>query len=113
MMYANRNRSKAIRRWLPLNRGAHDIVTKGDVGRSAGEDRICCGGARRVVEGSLRRGADRALSEAKITVSDLGHHLGPEKPGELPGDGGSHDRAHILVGSKLAEAPGQADLRGP
>ena len=68
---------------------------------------------RRVVEGSLRRGADRALSDGKITVSDLGHHLGPEEPGELAGDGGGHDRAHVLVGGELAEPPGQADLRGP
>ena len=45
MMYASRNRSKAIRRWLPLNRGARDILTRSDGGRNAGEDRICCGGA--------------------------------------------------------------------
>jgi hypothetical protein len=45
MMYASRNRSKAIRRWLPQNRGARDIVTRSDGGRNAGEDRICCGGA--------------------------------------------------------------------
>ena len=68
---------------------------------------------RRVVEGSLRRGADRALSERKITVSDLGHHLGPEEPGELAGNGGGHDGTHVLVGSELAEAPGQTDLSSP
>jgi hypothetical protein len=45
MMYAYRNRSKAIRRWLPLNRGARDAFAKEDAGRNAGEDRICCGGA--------------------------------------------------------------------
>ena len=45
MMYASRNRSKAIRRLLPQNRGARDIATKCDGGRNAGEDRICCGGA--------------------------------------------------------------------
>ncbi len=45
MMYACRNRSKAIRRWLPLNRSARDIVAKSDGGHNAGEDRICCGGA--------------------------------------------------------------------
>jgi len=61
---------------------------------------------RRVVEGSLRRGADRALSDGEITLSDLRHHLGPEEPGELAGDGRSHDRAHVLVGRQLAEAPG-------
>ena len=46
---------------------------------------------RRVVEGSTRRGADRALAEGKNTISELGHHLGPEEPGELAGDGGGHD----------------------
>ena len=45
MMYACRSRSKAIRRWLPLNLGAHDTVARSDVGPNAGEDRICCGGA--------------------------------------------------------------------
>jgi hypothetical protein len=45
MMYACRNRSKAIRRWLPLNRSARDILTRSDGGHNAGEDRICCGGA--------------------------------------------------------------------
>jgi hypothetical protein len=45
MMYAYRNRSEAIRRWLPLNRGARGIVTRSDGGLNAGEDRICCGGA--------------------------------------------------------------------
>ena len=69
---------------------------------------------RRVVEGSIRRGADRALSRREDhRRSDLGHHLGPEEPGELTGDGGGHDRAHVLVGSQLSEAPGQTDLRGP
>ena len=45
LMYASRNRRKAIRRWLPQNRSALDIVTSSDAGRNAGEDRICCGGA--------------------------------------------------------------------
>jgi hypothetical protein len=45
MMYASRNRSKAIRSWLPQNRSARDALAKKDAGRNAGEDRICCGGA--------------------------------------------------------------------
>ena len=45
MMYASRNRRRAIRRWLPLNRGVRDALAKKDAGRNAGEDRICCGGA--------------------------------------------------------------------
>ena len=113
MMFASRNRSKAIRRLLPLNRGARDAFAKKDAGRNAGEDRICCGGAPARRGGSLRRGADRALSDGEITVSGLGHHLGPEEPGELAGDGGGHDRAHVLVGSELAEPPREPDLCGP
>lgn len=68
---------------------------------------------RRVVEGSIRHGADRALTERKSTTSDLGHHFGPEESGKLAGDGGGHDRAHVLVSGELSEAPRQADLRGP
>ena len=68
---------------------------------------------RRVVEGSLRRGADRTLSEKETTVSDLGHHLGPEEAGELTCNGGRHDRAHVLVGGELAEATRQPDLGRP
>jgi len=45
---------------------------------------------RRVVEGSVRRGADRALTDGKSPCSDLGHHLGPEEPGELTCNGGGH-----------------------
>jgi hypothetical protein len=56
---------------------------------------------RRVVEGSTRHGADRALADGTITYSDLGHHLGPEEPGQLAGDGGSHHGASVLVGGQL------------
>jgi len=45
MMYASRNRSKAIRSWLPLNLGARDALANQDAGLNTGEDRICCGGA--------------------------------------------------------------------
>jgi len=45
MMFANRNRSKAIRSWLPLNQGALAIAPRSDGGHDTGEDRICCGGA--------------------------------------------------------------------
>ena len=68
---------------------------------------------RRVVEGSTRRGADRALADGKITNSDLGHHLGPEEPGQLAGDGGGHDGASVLVGGKLFEPFGQPYLCRP
>ena len=44
MMDANRNRSKAMRSWLPLNQGARAITPTSDGGHNTGEDRICCGG---------------------------------------------------------------------
>jgi hypothetical protein len=65
-------------------------VTPARIGSAAAE-------LRRVVEGSLRRGADHALSDGKITLSDLRHHLGPEEPGEFAGYSGGNDRAHVLV----------------
>jgi hypothetical protein len=68
---------------------------------------------RRVVEGSTRRGANRALADGRSRSSGLGHDLGPEEPGELTGDGGSHDGANVLVGGQLSESLGQPDLRGP
>ena len=68
---------------------------------------------RRVVKGSTRRGADRALAEENFTLLDLGHHLGPEEPRQFPGDGGSDDRAHILVRGQLSESAAQADLGRP
>ena len=61
---------------------------------------------RRVVEGSVRHGADRALTGGKITGSDLGHHLGPQEPGQLASDGGGHHRANVLMGGQLPEPLG-------
>lgn len=45
MMFASQDRSRAIRRWLPLNRGARGALGARASGRNAGEDQICCGGA--------------------------------------------------------------------
>jgi len=77
MMYACRNRSKAIRRWLPLNMGARRILTKSDGGHNAGEDRICCGGAparRGGLDQTRRRSRadrweDHLAQEASATIS--------------------------------------------
>ena len=76
MMYACRNRSKAIRRWLTLNQGAGDFLARRDGGHNAGEDRIWWAVLRRVVEGSIRRGADGAsdrpedhLAQASAAIS--------------------------------------------
>ena len=43
----------------------------------------------------------------------VGHHLGPQEPGELAGDGGGHHGADVLVGGELTEAAGEADLGRP
>ena len=75
MMFASRNRSKAIRRWLPLNRGAHGALGLRTSGRNAGEDRICCGGApaRRGGLGHERRRSRRDRrddhAQASATIS--------------------------------------------
>ena len=34
---------RAIRRQVPLNQGARDMLTRSDGGHNTGEDRICCG----------------------------------------------------------------------
>ena len=57
------------------------------VGATPARIRSAAAVLRCVVEGSLRRGADRALSDGTTTVSDLSHHLGPEEPRELAGNG--------------------------
>jgi len=104
MMYAYRNRSKAIRRQVPLNQGARGMLTRSDGGHNTGEDRICCG-----VAPARRGGLDQSAAPiarwptGRTRCSDLGHHLGPEEPGELTGDGGSHHRAHVLMGGQLSD----------
>jgi hypothetical protein len=77
LMYASRNRSKAIRRWLPQNRSARDIVTSSDGGRNAGEDRICCGGA------PARRGG-LAQTRRRSRPERLGDHGVRPRPPSRP-----------------------------
>ena len=71
MMFASRNRSRAIRRWLPLNSGARGALGAGTSGRNAGEDRICCGGApaHRGGLGHERRRSRRDRREAHVQSS--------------------------------------------
>jgi hypothetical protein len=56
--------------------------------------------------GSFRsgRGADRAVSEMQGHGSVVGVHLSPQETGELSGDGGGHDRLHVLAGRKDSES---------
>ena len=81
MMYAYRNRSKAIRRWLPLNRGARHALAKKDAGRNAGEDRICCGGAparRGGLDQTRRRSrAGREEDHGDQTCATISAHRNP------------------------------------
>ena len=113
MMYASRNRRKAIRRWLPLNRGVRDALAKRDAGRNAGEDRICCGGAPARREGLAQT---RRRSRAERGED---HGVRPRPPSRPRGSrralgrSRQHDRADVLVGGELAEAPGQSDLCCP
>jgi len=79
MMYAYRNRSKAIRRWLPLNRGARAIVTRSDGGRNAGEDQICCGGAP-----ARRGGLDRTRRRSRAERRE-DHGVRPRSPSQPRG----------------------------
>src|SRR5262245_23508931 len=45
MLYASQDRSMSMRRWLPQNMRVRDGTTEWTVGDSAGEGRVCCGGA--------------------------------------------------------------------
>ena len=118
-MYASRNRSKAIRRWLPQNRGARDIVRWSDGGRNAGEDRICCGGApaRRGGFAQTRRrsraerGEDHGVRPRPGRLTELASQVGIAGPGDrapplgqtrrvLPG----HEAGEAHEGSGLGEA---------
>ena len=74
MMYASRNRRKAIRRWLPLNRGVRDALAKMNAGRNAGEDRIFCGGAP-----ARRGGLDRTRRRSRAERRE-DHGVRPRPP---------------------------------
>ena len=54
-MYTYRNRSKAIRRQVPLNQGARDMLTRSDVGTTPARIGSAAALLRRVVEGSTSR----------------------------------------------------------
>jgi hypothetical protein len=96
MMYANRDRRTAIRRWLPQNRGARDALKVRAVGKNAGEGRVCCGGApaRRGGLGHEQRRLRGDRHDGHGSV--VGDHLGPQEPGELTGDGSGHHGADVL-----------------
>ncbi len=79
MMYASRNRRKAIRRWLPLNRGVRDALAKMNAGRNAGEDRIFCGGAP-----ARRGGLDRTRRRSRAERRE-DHGVRPRSPSQPRG----------------------------
>src|SRR5262249_29900475 len=80
MLYASQDRSMSMRRWLPQNMRVRDGTTEWTVGDSAGEGRVCCGGAPGRRDGCGHSCADR------FTVTEIfGHglvvsgHLGPQE----------------------------------
>ena len=79
MLYASRDRSFSIRRWLPQNRGVRDGGLA--VGYNAGEGRVCCGGAPARRGGFGHGRADLAVTEKEIMVLVVGGHLGPGEAG--------------------------------
>src|SRR5713101_743439 len=113
MLFACRNRSRSMRSGWPRNRGVHGGLEVRAVGDSAGEDRVCCGGApaRRQRFGHSR--ADRAVIERTIMGSSVRRHLSPQEAGELSGDGRGHDRLDVLSGRQGAEPARQANLGLP
>ena len=74
MMYASRNRNKAIRRQLPLNLGARDVVIRTDAGPNTGEDRICWGGAP-----ARREGLDQTRRRSRVGRGE-DHLVSPGPP---------------------------------
>ena len=63
MLYASRDRSFSMRRWLPQNMRVRDGAFRRAVGDSAGEGRFCCGGAPACREGFGHSRADLAVTE--------------------------------------------------
>ena len=68
---------------------------------------------RRVVEGSVRHGADRALTEGRSWCSGLGHYLGPEEPGELAGDSGGNKPSARSCGRPIVGTAWTSGLAQP
>ncbi len=100
MLYAGRDRSFSMRRWLPQNRRVRDGPPKGNAGENDGEGRSCCGGAP-AGRALLAHGRRRSCSERNGLIGSVGsRHLGPAEPGELTGHGSGHDRLHVLAGGQ-------------
>ena len=103
LIFADWDRTSAIRRKVPLTRFASVRPRQ----RTPG-DRSCSGGV------PARRGRGHLLGRSRA-VNGLGSggHLGPQEPGELPRDGRGDDALGVLTSSQPAEAGGQALLRRP
>jgi len=106
MLYASRDRSMSMRRWVPQNRGVHDGSFGRAVEDNAGEGRFCCGGAPARRDGFGHCRADLAVTEMWGHGSVGGGHLGPEEAGQLPGHRGGHYGFDVLSGGQGGEALG-------
>ena len=97
MMDANRNRSKAMRSWLPLNQGARAITPTSDGGHNTGEDRICCGGtpARREGLDQTRRRSHAGRREDHGQTSATLYLLNLRDPARLDPQWRAH--VHHLI----------------
>jgi hypothetical protein len=106
LILAGWDRTSAIRRKVPLTSFASARPRQ----RTPG-DRSCSGGVpARGGRGHLL-GRSRAVSGS--VVGSGGGHLGPQEPGELPGDGRGDDALGGLAGGQPVEAARQALLRRP
>ncbi len=104
MLYASRDRSMSMRRWLPQNLFVRDGAREGAVGENVPEGRFCCGGAPARRGGFGHGRADRAVTEIMIHGLVVGGHLGPQEAGQFSGHGGGHDSFDVLASGQGPEA---------
>ena len=106
LMYAGWDRRSAIRRKVPLT----SVVSGETGGHSSDGDRSCDGGApARRDDGGLLLGRSRVGG----WHGGSGGHFGPQKPGQLPGDGGGDDVGRGLADAQTSEASAESELGRP
>ncbi len=107
LMYAGRDRRRALRRELPhTDRGGSRC------GHSRHGDRFCSGGCP-AHDGVLAHAQPGRMERAEKGAMSGGGHLGPHEAGELSRDGGDHGLAVGLSGVEAMELAAQTSLGGP
>ena len=100
LMYAGRNRSRALRNKLPQTSSGHALR-----GHSADGDRCCRGG--RPAHGHDVLACSQPGSDGELNRDHGsgvgGCRLGPDKPGELTSDGTHDNFAVVFAGIQAAE----------